>query len=92
VEHRRKQRGVASGPDRVVLVGPRRRLASSRIDEHDSAPALADNADPTARVAHRHQAPVGRCRVRAEDQKEVRSIDVRDRQARELAEHAQRGE
>jgi hypothetical protein len=85
---------AASPPGRIAWCSSAHLAVSgpAGIDEHDPPAALADAADPATHVAERHQASVGRRRVRAEDQEEVGSVDVGYGEACELAEHAQRRE
>ena len=74
--HREEQERVAAGADEVMLLRDLRGLGPPRIDHHDLAAALADRLQARLRVDQVHQRALGDERIRADDEQELRAIDV----------------
>ena len=87
VQQREQQQRVRARADEVVSVGDLGRLGAARVDHHEPAAARAQRLEARADVGRRHQAAVRRDRVGAEEQQELRAVDVGDGQQELVAEH-----
>jgi hypothetical protein len=76
VQQREQQRRVAAGADEVVTVGELGRLAAARVDHHQPPAACAQFLQSAADIGHGHHAAVGGHGVVADQQQELRAVDV----------------
>ena len=79
LQQREQQERVGVGPQRDVLELARG-LRAARIDHHDSPAAIGDRVQLVLDPRSAHHRSVRDERVRADDQQEISSSEVRDRQ------------
>ena len=77
-QHAEQQRRIGTRANEQVLVGHRGGLAAPWINHHQTPAACLQVAQAPLDIRHRHQAAIGGQRVAAEDQHELRVIDIRD--------------
>src|SRR6185436_11781271 len=87
-----QEEGIGARPDEDVLAGRLRRPRAPRIDDHTAPAALAQRAQSAGKVGYGPETAVRLDGVGAEEQEEIRALDVRHRDRREGAEEKPRGE
>ncbi len=78
MDHRQQQEGVRAGPDEHVLVGDGRGLGPAGIDHHHPPPAGLQLLHPAPDIGHGHHRAVRRHRIGAQNEEELRVVDVGD--------------
>ncbi len=76
VDHGQQQRGIGSGPHRMIVSGQLRCFGSSRIDHHQFAAPPGQGFDALAHVGHGPNAAIGCHGVGPQHQKVIGPVDV----------------
>ncbi len=87
VQEPQQQQRVGARTDEVVFACDIRGLGAPRIDDHHATAAGADLPDAPLDVRRGHQAAVGHRGIRAEYEKEIRALEIRDRDEQGMPEH-----